>query len=151
MNTEGTRNGRVATLGATKGKRFFVFLLVGALNTSVGYGLFAAFILLGAGATLALAAATCLGVLFNFKSIGHIVFKSGDARLLPRFLAVYAVQFGVNLGSLRILQTAGVQPLLAQLLILPPLSIGSFLLMQRLVFRASNPAGVDICGRGGSR
>jgi len=123
------------------GRRFVIFLMVGGLNTAVGYSLFAAFILLGAGATVALAAATVLGVLFNFKSIGHLVFGNGDSRLLPRFVGVYTVQFLANLIALRGLENAGLSPLLAQLVILPPLSLGNFLLMRRLVFRPVDGAG----------
>jgi putative flippase GtrA len=124
-----------ALLRQPEGRRFFIFLLVGALNTAVGYGLFAAFIFLGASTTLALAAATVLGVLFNFKSIGRIVFASGNVRLLPRFVGIYVVQFGINLVALKALESAGASPLLAQLLILPPLAIMSFIMMRQFVFR----------------
>lgn len=117
-------------------KRFLTFLAVGGLNTLVGYGLFAGFILLGAGSFPALAGATILGVLFNFKSIGRLVFQSGEARLLPRFVAVYAAQFVLNLGGLSALERAGLAPLLAQLVLLPVLAVGSFLAMRRFVFRA---------------
>jgi putative flippase GtrA len=123
-----------ALLRQPDGRRFLVFLLVGALNTAVGYGLFAAFIFLGADTTLALSAATTLGVLFNFKSIGRLVFASGNVRLLPRFVGIYAVQFGVNLLALKALERAGASPLLAQLLILPPLAILSFIMMRHFVF-----------------
>jgi putative flippase GtrA len=124
-----------ALLRQPEGRRFFVFLLVGGLNTAVGYGLFAAFIFLGADTSLALAAATILGVLFNFKSIGRLVFESGNVRLLPRFVGIYAVQFGINLAALKALESTGASPLLAQLLILPPLAVASFIMMRHFVFR----------------
>lgn len=122
----------------TRGERgkFLKFLAVGGLNTLVGYGLFAGFILMGAPSFTALAGSTMLGVLFNFKSIGKLVFRSGDPRRLPRFVAVYAVQFLVNLGGLHALQAAGLSPLVAQLILLPLLAIGSFLAMRRFVFAA---------------
>lgn len=52
------------------------FLLVGVMNAAFGYGCFAAFLYLGLHYSLALLLATILGVLFNFKSIGALVFGS---------------------------------------------------------------------------
>jgi len=115
-------------------RRFLRFLLVGGLNTAVGYGLFAAFILLGAGSSAALAGATVLGIAFNFKSTGRLVFGSGDGRLLPRFIAVYAVQFLVNWLALKALERAGMDPLLAQLTLVLPMALIAFLMMRRFVF-----------------
>lgn len=117
--------------------RFVRFLVVGGLNTLVGYSLFAGFILLGAGSALALAAATVLGVLFNFKSFGTLVFDNREKRLLPRFVAFYAVQYALNLLCLRGLEMWGLPALLAQLILLVPFSVASFLLMHRLVFGRS--------------
>jgi len=138
MITEKAGAGEGARSGSAGGGlgHFAKFLVVGGLNTVVGYGLFAAFIIAGLGAPLALALATVLGVLFNFKSFGLLVFRNGDGRLLPRFVAVYAGQYVVNLMCLRWLAALDLSPLLAQLLLLPPLSLASFLLMRRLVFRA---------------
>jgi putative flippase GtrA len=115
------------------------FLAVGGLNTLVGYGLFAIFVLVGLSLTVALTFATILGVLFNFQSIGRLVFRSDHRGRLPRFIIVYAVQFGINLGLLHALHAAGLSPLLSQLAILPPLAIASFLAMRRFVFR-TNPS-----------
>ena len=66
-------------------RRFLHFLLIGALNTAVGYGLFVLFLWLGLHYALAAAFATVLGVLFNFKSTGGLVFKSKDNTRLPWF------------------------------------------------------------------
>src|SRR6516162_3637567 len=54
--------------------QFIRFVLVGCLNTTVGYGLFAACILLGLPSALALLIATIIGVLFNYFSTGRLVF-----------------------------------------------------------------------------
>jgi putative flippase GtrA len=121
--------------------RFLLFLLVGGLNTLVGYSIFAGLILLGARPALALTIATILGVLFNFKSIGSLVFQSVKARLIPRFLAVYVVQFLVNLIALRMLIDLGAPPLLAQLIVLPILSVATFIMMRRFVFERTSPVG----------
>lgn len=120
---------------------FVRFLGVGLLNTAVGYVLFAAFLLAGASTLVAVAAATALGALFNFRSIGGLVFASKDVTLLPRFLAVYVGQCAANSLMLNALESAGVGPLLAQLLLLPLLAVGTYLAMRHWVFpdRATLP------------
>jgi putative flippase GtrA len=122
-------------------RRFVRFLLVGGLNTAVGYSIFAALILLGAESVVALAGATILGLLFNFFSTGRIVFGSGDPSLLPRFLIVYGVQFLINWAALHSLERAGLAPLAAQLLLIIPLALLSFILMRRFVFGVSRRPG----------
>jgi putative flippase GtrA len=128
--------GRFSPGTAGELSRFVRFLLVGGLNTVVGYSLFAGFILLGANSLAALTGATVLGILFNFASTGRLVFGGGNARLLPPFLAVYGAQFLLNWAALNMLERAGLSPLLAQLLLLPPLAVATFLMMRRFVFRA---------------
>ena len=122
-------------VAAGESRRFVRFLLVGVLNALVGYGLFALFILLGAASGIALAGASMLGILFNFGSTGRLVFGSGDARLLPRFIAVYGLLFVINWVALWSLEQAGLSPLLAQLLLVGPVAVATFLLMRSLVFR----------------
>lgn len=117
--------------------RFLKFLLVGALNTTVGYGLFAIFLIAGVDPAKALAIATVLGVLFNFKSFGKLVFGESGMCFLPRFIIFYLTQYLVNLGALRQILALGFTPLEAQLIILPPLSLVSFFAMRRLIFEAS--------------
>jgi putative flippase GtrA len=114
--------------------RFVRFLGVGVLNTAIGYALFAAFVLAGAPVLAAVAASTALGALFNFASIGIIVFANTKARLLPRFLGVYVGQCAVNALLLGWLATLGLNPLLAQLLLLPLLASGTYLAMRQWVF-----------------
>ena len=117
--------------------RFARFLAVGGLNTAVGFLLFALFVKLGLGPTGALAAATVGGVLFNYQSIGRLVFArsgpggGGRARV---FILVYAVQFCLNAAALRVLLASGTGPLVAQALLLPVFAIGSFLAMRRFVY-----------------
>jgi putative flippase GtrA len=120
-------------------RRFTMFLLVGGLNTLVGYGFFVALHAAGLPPTPAVIGATILGVLFNFMSTGRIVFASSDASLLPRFLAVYAVQCAINIVSLRILTAAGLNVLVAQAVIVGVLAVLTFLAMKKFVFRSAPP------------
>ena len=54
--------------------RFFRFLLIGAVNTIFGYGVYALLIFLRCDYKIAALAGTVLGVLFNFLTTGRIVF-----------------------------------------------------------------------------
>lgn len=113
------------------------FLLVGVLNTLFGYGLFCILLLATGRTTLSLAISTLLGVLFNFRSIGGLVFGSSDPRRLGRFVAVYAFLFVLNAAALTTLQSLGVPPALTQAGLILPLAALSFGLNRRFVFRAA--------------
>lgn len=126
--------GPAAWLRAGELRRFLTFLVIGGLNTLVGYGIFAALILAGLPTPAAVILGTILGVLFNFLSTGGVVFRNRAGRLLPRFLAVYAVQMGLNVAALTALERAGLHPLIAGALVLPPLVVFTYLSMRRFVF-----------------
>jgi putative flippase GtrA len=111
------------------------FLAVGVLNTAFGYIVFAAGILAGLPSGIALAIAMVIGVIFNFFTLGRLVFDSRDPTRLPRFVGVYALTYIVNLMLLRLWEGAGVGPLLAQLACLPVTVSLTFVLMRFLVFR----------------
>src|SRR5262245_61043567 len=51
------------------------FLLIGCLNITIGYVLFAAFIILSLPTALALLLSTIVGVLFKYCSSGRLVFS----------------------------------------------------------------------------
>ncbi len=111
------------------------FLFVGALNTLVGYCLYAFFIWLGFGYALSLTFATILGVLFNFKSIGALVFKSRDNALLIRFASVYLVVYAANMWVVGLLVKNGMGTYLAGIITIVPLAVVSFLLNKYCVFK----------------
>lgn len=79
------------------------FILVGGMNTAFGYGVFALFIALGVNATLSLLLATCCGILFNFKSIGSLVFDNGKNTLFLKFIVLYLAMYVVNVISIHII------------------------------------------------
>ena len=129
------RGGPAALLRDPEFRRFFRFLVVGGLNTLVGYAIFAALILLGLPTAAAAIMGTGLGLLFNFVSTGGVVFQNRAGRLLPRFVAVYVVQMGINVAALHALETAGAHPLIAGAVVLPPLAIFTYFALRRFVFR----------------
>ena len=112
------------------------FLLVGALNTAFGYGAFLLALAVMPGALSALALATVVAILFNFVSLGSLVFGSTDPRRLWRFLVTYGTVFAFNAVGLQLLQATGLQPALGGLVLLPGGAALSYVVNRRFVFAA---------------
>ncbi len=112
----------------------FRFLLVGVLNAAFGYGCFAGFLYLGLHYSAALLLATVLGVAFNFKSTGALVFGSKNNKLIFRFVAGYGVVYGTNLVGIAALKLLGVDPYLAGMALIVPMALLSFVINNRFVF-----------------
>jgi putative flippase GtrA len=123
--------GKILTLDS----HFIRFILVGILNTMVGYGLFALFIYLGLHYSLAVLFSTILGVLFNFKSIGRLVFNTSDNERIYHFIGVYMLLYLLNVSGLWGLSSIGIENMyVAGAILLVPLAIISFVLNKNFVF-----------------
>jgi putative flippase GtrA len=123
--------GKILTLD----NHFIRFILVGILNTMVGYGLFALFIYLGLHYSLAVLFSTILGVLFNFKSIGRLVFNTSDNERIYHFIGVYMLLYLLNVSGLWGLSSIGIENMyVAGAILLVPLAIISFVLNKNFVF-----------------
>lgn len=118
--------------------RFARFLAVGGLNTAFGFAAYAALLALGFHYALAVALATVLGVLFNFRTYGALVFGGAGAHRLPRFVLVYLLLYVVNVTGIGLLSGTGVSDLVAGLLMLPPVAVLGYLLNSRFVFGSDN-------------
>lgn len=116
-------------------KQLARFILVGLLNTTVGYLLYATFIFLGFGYVLAIFFSTILGILFNFKTIGRFVFQSSDNRLLLKFFAVYAFTFIINVSIVSGFRNLGYNDYMAGFIAILISAAISFGLMKYLVFK----------------
>ena len=110
------------------------FLVVGGINTVVGYMLYAIGVIAGLAPEIALIIATSIGVIFNYLTTGALVFnyRSID-RLLP-FVLVYGVVYVLNVVALRLLIGVGVGPLVAQALLVPVAATLSFLSFRKFIF-----------------
>lgn len=114
----------------------YKFIFVGILNTIFGYSLFAFFIYLGLYYPIAVLLSTILGVLFNFKTIGRLVFDSNDNGLIFRFILVYAITYLLNIFFLWLLKKLGSENMYIDgFALLIPLAAVSFLLNKFFVFR----------------
>lgn len=110
------------------------FLVVGGLNTVFGYSLFAVFTFIGLTYPVAIGLATIGGVLFNFQSVGRLVFDGAPRSRFWRFVGVYCVIYLVNLGGVRLLLSLGANVYVANAITLVPLSLLAFILNRRFVF-----------------
>lgn len=118
-----------------KNNRFLRFLLVGVLNTLFGYGVFVTLSLAGASYYLSTLLATVLGVLFNFKTIGKLVFKNHDNKLIFSFFAVYGIIYLLNVSGLKLILSWGMNVFVAQATLLFPLAVVSYFLNKTFVFK----------------
>lgn len=116
-------------------KLFLRFLIVGVLNTVFGYLCFVLIYLTGLHYSLAILFAHILGVLFNFKSIGRLVFQSKNNRLILRFTGVYIMVYLASVSGITFFKYQGLNPLQGSLITLLPTAVLSFILNKKLVFQ----------------
>lgn len=115
-------------------RRFIIFLLVGGLNTIFGYGLFALCLYLKLHYTLASLISTVIGILFNFKTSGVIVFKNKDNSLIYRFFLAYGISFCIGICLLFLLNQMGVSNYIGGAILIIPGAIIAYTLQRLLVF-----------------
>ena len=116
-------------------EKFLKFLFVGFLNTAFSYFIYALFITFGLVANLALFLQYLIGVLWNFKTTGTIVFQNKNNKLIFKFVASYIVTFLINSALLKML-IKYVNEYLAQALLILPVAMLSFLILKYWVFKA---------------
>jgi putative flippase GtrA len=118
-------------------KKIFRFAAVGGLNAVFGYLAFAAMLVIGLNYGAASAVGTVVGILFNFKTTGSLVFESHDNRLIFRFVGVYLLVYGFNYLGLFAITRMGIDPYTAGLVTLLPSAGLAFALNSFLVFPSS--------------
>jgi putative flippase GtrA len=107
------------------------------LNTAFGYCVYAVMLWIGLNYAAAAAVGTVLGVLFNFKTTGSLVFRSSDNRLIFRFVGVYMFVYVTNVAGLASLSLMGLSAYIAGLVMLLPAATLAFLFNKKWVFKAS--------------
>ena len=115
-------------------EKFFKFLFVGAINTLFSYTIYAILITIGLIPNMALFFQYILGVLWNFKTTGVIVFQNNDNRLIFKFVASYIFTFVLNSILLNLLLKI-TNEYLAQALLVLPIALVSFIIFKVWVFR----------------
>ncbi len=110
------------------------FFLVSGLNTAFGYGLFALLLFIGLHYSIALLISTICGVLFNFKTIGIIVFKNHNNRLLLNFIGVYVITYLISIAILALFNHFQISLYLGGFFLIIPMGLLAFYLNKILVF-----------------
>ena len=111
-------------------QRFGKFLLVGGVNTLVGYLLYAVFLKgLRLSPHAALTWSFWLGVLWNYFSTARFVFGKSGFRRLPAYVLCYLAVYALNAMALSRALAIGIDPLLAQAMLVPVTAVLTFLLV----------------------
>lgn len=114
--------------------QFVHFLLVGGLNTAFGFSVFSALVWSGFSYMGAIALSTVAGVLFNFQTIGRLIFKDADWRRLTSFIVVYLVLYALNVLGVASLLQLGLNVYVSNAFVVGPIAVLGYLLQKRFVF-----------------
>ena len=117
--------------------QFIKFVLVGILNTLFGYGIWALLLYIGLHYAVATVLSTILGVLFNFKTTGYLVFKNKDNKLLWKFIQIYILTTCLSILGLKCAKMADINLYYAGLFLTGIMAIISFLMQKYYVFRGN--------------
>lgn len=116
-------------------KEAVAFILIGVINTVVGYLLYAFFLFCNLNYSIAFFLATCLGVLFNFQTTGKIVFNNSNKKLLLKFIVVYLFLYIFNIVLIKFTYLFLKNYYWAGMVALIPSAVLSFFLNKYVVFR----------------
>jgi len=114
--------------------KLFRFFLVSGLNTVFGYGLFALLIYGGLHYPIALFISTIAGILFNFKTIGSLVFESKNNKLIFKFFGVYGITYLCNVAGLAFLKNLQLNTYIAGAILVIPVGLLTYVLNKKFVF-----------------
>jgi putative flippase GtrA len=118
-----------------KTSRVIRFLLVGVLNATFSYLIYALLLFVGLGYQLANLCSLLLGILFSFKTQGHLVFRNSDNRLLGRFVLSWLLIYVCNITVIGRIIAFGFNAYVAGALTLPIIVSLSYLVQKYFVFR----------------
>jgi putative flippase GtrA len=77
---------------------------------------------------------TVLGVVWNFKTTGALVFKNRENRLFLRFVACYVFLYGANIAAVWFFKYLGANDYLAGIVAAPIIAVVSFFLLRKVVY-----------------
>lgn len=110
------------------------FFLVSGLNTLFGYSTFFLITVAGIEYEWALLFSTVIGIIFNFKTIGILVFKNKRNILIFKFFLVYGITYLFNLGGLKIFEFLGISVYWGAAILLVPAGLLTYTLNSKFVF-----------------
>ena len=115
--------------------QFGKFILVGVVNTGFSYLIYAVGLAFGLHYALANLTAMITGILFSFKSQGHLVFDNRDGKLIWRFAASWFCIWLFNIGLIALLaRYTALNAYITGALALVPVTLISFVVQKFFVF-----------------
>lgn len=116
-------------------RQFATFMMVGGLNTLFGYSCYVFFVFIGLSYAMAVLLSTSLGVLFNYKTTGKLVFGNTSNKFFLKFLSSYGIVYCLNIALIKIMSVFTDNLYLAGLASLLPAAMLAFVLNKYVVFR----------------
>lgn len=107
---------------------------MGAINTLFSLTLYWIFVYFGVHYTLAVFISSMLGILFNYKTTGKLVFENDSNKLIFKFFTVYFFTYLLSVGGLKLLFMMGFDKYNGAIIIAIPMAVISFFLNKRFVF-----------------
>ncbi len=127
---------RIANIWQRIDSQFIRFIFVGVLNTAFGYGVYCLGIWIGLSYWWATLVANVLGVLFNFKTIGVLVFENPNNRLFFRFVLCYVLAYFINVGIIKLFtQFTSLNQYISGFIAIVITALFSFFFQKLIVFR----------------
>ena len=81
---------------------------------------------------------TILGVFFNYFTIGRVVFSNKTNKHISRFFVVYGINYFINLLLLNYFDSKQVNMIIAQAIVIIPISALTYVLNKKFVFAGEN-------------
>ena len=114
---------------------FYRFILVSILNTAFGYTIFSLFIYFKTNYKVAIALATIAGIIFNYQSIGKLVFRHKETNRIIRFIFAYIFIYLLNINGVSLFLSLGFNLYISFVMIFVPTSLINYLVMKAFVFK----------------
>jgi putative flippase GtrA len=115
-------------------RQFIAFLLVGGINTLFGYGVYAFFIFIGFHYLYASLFSRLLGFIFNFFTMGKLVFKKLDIKLIKKFIIFNIITYFLFILLIKLFSLCEMNIYLSGLIASGFMAILSYLINKYLVF-----------------
>lgn len=115
--------------------KFIKFIMVGGMNTLVGYLVFSLFLFLNFHYTLASFLALVFGIIFNFKTNGRLVFENRNNALIIKYTVSWGVIYLFAVSCLAVFERLGFNMYLAYALLIPPMAVIAYFINLKFVFQ----------------
>lgn len=113
--------------------------MVAGLNTLFGYSLYSLLLFIGFYFVWATLIGQVVGIMFNFKTYGTLVFRNKDNSLIVKFIAIYGFTYLCNIISLGyLINICGLSDYIAGAIMVIPIGLLSFVLNKIIVFKKIN-------------